>query len=117
MEDGKHFSEIVSDFEIPLYLRHPKGESLSLYKEPLIEKVFHTINEAKDFIDRYDGVDGMDVYGQTDFTQTFISKYYPQAMEFNINDFVIASVDLEVEHGDLSSYPGNTMVRVRRSRS
>jgi DNA polymerase elongation subunit (family B) len=100
VEDGKHFSEIVSDFEIPLYLRHPKGESLSLYKEPLIEKVFHAINEAKDFIDRYDGVDGMDVYGQTDFTQTFISKYYPQAMEFNINDFVIASVDLEVEHDD-----------------
>ncbi len=52
MEDGKHFSEIVSDFEIPLYLRHPKGESLSLYKEPLIEKVFHAINEAKDFIDQ-----------------------------------------------------------------
>ena len=117
MEDGKHFSEIVSDFEIPLYLRHPKGESLSLYKEPLIEKVFHAINEAKDFIDRYDGVEGMDVYGQTDFSQAFIAKYYPQPVEFNIKDFIIASVDLEVEHGDVSSYLPNTPVRVRRSRS
>ena len=100
VEDGEHFSEVTSEFEIPLYLRHPKGTALSLYKEPLIEKTFDSIPEANAFIDRYDGVEGMDVYGQTDFSQAFIAKYYPQPVEFNIKDFIIASVDLEVEHDD-----------------
>ena len=60
VEDGEHFSEVTSEFEIPLYLRHPKGTALSLYKEPLIEKTFDSIPEANAFIDRYDGVEGMD---------------------------------------------------------
>lgn len=107
VENGEHFSEVTSEFDIPLYLRHPKGTAQSLYKEPLIEKVFGSIPEAKEFMDRYDGVEGMDVYGQTDFTQAFISKYYPDAIEFNINDFVIASVDLEVEHDDGFPEPGD----------
>lgn len=113
VEDGEHYSEVTSEFEIPLYLRHPNGTALSLYKEPLIEKTFDSIPEANAFIDRYDGVEGMDVYGQTDFSQAFIAKYYPQPVEFNIKDFIIASVDLEVEHGDMSSYLPSTPVRVK----
>ena len=100
VEDGEHFTEVTSEFDIPLYLRHPKGEHLSIYKEPLVEKKFDSVREAQDFINRYDGVDGMEVYGQTDFTQAFIAKYYSGPQQFNIKDFTIVSVDLEVEHAD-----------------
>lgn len=95
--------EVSRSFPISLYLRSQKGEAKSIYGDPLYERQFERIADAKNFVDEYDGVTGMEIYGQTDWVQQFIAYHYPQEpgkLEFNIKDFRVVSIDLEVAHDD-----------------
>mgnify|MGYP003417443264 FL=1 len=103
VEDGKHRMEVVRNFPLSLYLRSQKGEAKSIYGDQLYERTFEKIADAKNFVDEYEGVTGMEIYGQTDWTQQFIAHHYPQdpgKLEFDIKDFRVVSIDLEVAHDD-----------------
>lgn len=93
--------ETVNRFPINLYLKHPKGEHQSLYGDSLILKNFDRITAAREFVEKYEDVDGMDIFGTTDWVQQFIADRYPGkpgTLEFDIKAFGISSIDLEVAH-------------------
>lgn len=54
-----------------------------------------TIKDCKDFISRYEGIQGFQVYGNTDFVYQFIADEYPGKIEFDIDHLKIAYIDIE----------------------
>lgn len=100
VENGRHHKEVVSEYPIALYLKSEKGEDKSLYGDCLRKKQFNKIPDAREFMEKYDDVSGMEIFGQDDWVQQFIADAYPRPMEFNMNDYTVVSIDIEVEHDD-----------------
>jgi DNA polymerase elongation subunit (family B) len=59
---------------------------------------FDGMREARDFCKQYENVDSFELYGMTAFQYCFISDMFQQAIKFNINDFVVASIDIETRY-------------------
>jgi DNA polymerase elongation subunit (family B) len=51
--------------------------------------------ECREFIEKYDGVSGFEIYGQTDFIYQFISKEFPEEISYNEREIVTAFIDIE----------------------
>ncbi|MBO8603617.1 DNA polymerase, partial [Staphylococcus aureus] len=54
-----------------------------------------TMRDCKDFIERYDGVQGFNVCGNTNYMTQFISTEYPKTIEWDIEQIKIFSIDIE----------------------
>lgn len=98
VKNGEHFSEVVTNFPINLYLRKPGGEHKSIFEDELIEKTFDNMSEASDFLKKYEDVQGFEIFGNQDFVQQFIAHRYPGELVADAANFNIGSVDIEVEH-------------------
>lgn len=68
-----------------------------LGNKSLKKKKFDSMGDAKDFIERYEGVSGFDLCGNGNFVQQFIQEYYPKDIEFDINQINICSYDIEYD--------------------
>ena len=54
-----------------------------------------SINEARDFIRKYEGVDNFKIYGNTNFHYCFIADNFPNDIYYDINQISIANIDIE----------------------
>ena len=83
----------------------------TLFNEPLEELSFTTIREARDFKKKYDEVENFKIYGQERFESAFIADEFPESVDWNINNLVVALLDIETgkdEFGAFSDpYKGN----------
>ncbi|ASD50396.1 DNA polymerase [Acidovorax phage ACP17] len=100
VENGRHFREVVSEYPIAFYLKAEGGTDRSLYGDVLKKKVFEKISDARDFVKKYEGVSDFEIFGQDDYVQQFIAHTYPRDLVFDMKDFTVASIDIEVEHDD-----------------
>ena len=70
-----------------------------------------SMSEAKDFLEKYEGVENFNVYGNSNFVAQFIQDAYPGEIEFNSNFIHVGNFDIEVAsdegfpHPDSASYP------------
>ena len=55
------------------------------------------INETRDFIRRYDGVQGFQIYGNTDFVYQFIGENYKDEVDYDFSNIKVATIDIECE--------------------
>ena len=57
-----------------------------------------TIRETRDFIKKYDGVDGFKMYGFERFIYQYISEQYPEEeVSFDISKINLVTIDIEVK--------------------
>lgn len=56
-----------------------------------------TIRETRDFMKRYDGVQGFNVYGQTNYGLQYISDTYDYDINWDIEQIKIFTVDIETK--------------------
>jgi len=57
-----------------------------------------TVHECREFIKRYDGVQGFKVYGNERFIYQYISeKYSEQEIKFDIGKIMLSTIDIEVK--------------------
>ena len=54
-----------------------------------------TMRECREFIQKYTGIQGFDVYGNTDYIYQFIGKIHPGEVEYDFNQLKIAYIDIE----------------------
>lgn len=99
-DEGQHHIEVTGEFPISFYLPKEDGKARSLYGDALGEKRFENMREAKEFQERYKDVGDFEIFGQEDLVQQFIAHAYPRSMVFDLADYTIVSVDIEVEHDD-----------------
>jgi DNA polymerase elongation subunit (family B) len=77
------------------YWKTLKGETVDVVDFP-------SIREAKDFLKRYEHVDGFQVYGNPKFEYVYIADQHPEeTMEWSQDHIVTAFIDIETgsEHG------------------
>jgi DNA polymerase elongation subunit (family B) len=96
-ENGKHFTtreEFYPTFFVPSK-KESKYKTLDgLNVEPIRPG---TIRDCRDFLEKYDGVNGFKIYGNDRFVYQYIAEKYPeQEIKFDINKIKLITIDIEV---------------------
>jgi len=98
IDNGRQVLEKI-EFKPTLYVssKKPNPEWKSLYEgSPLDAVNFDSIKDAKNFIETYKDVHGMEIHGFQKFQYQFINETFPEDIEYNLSDLVILTLDLEV---------------------
>jgi len=54
-----------------------------------------TMSECAEFIAKYAGVTGFEIFGNTDYIYQFIGKIHPKEVDYNFEDIRVAYIDIE----------------------
>jgi DNA polymerase elongation subunit (family B) len=96
-EDGQRVQHTIPCK--PYLFVHSKGAS-SLYrnlKGKQVDRIdFDSPSAARDFIKRYSGVEGFDIYGFTNFVYPFINDYYSGVIDYDPKLVSTVNIDIEV---------------------
>ena len=94
-EDGVPISykEIIKP---TLYVPSPKGKWKTLDGEKMAPVKQDGAKRAREFIEKYKGVEGFEVHGYERFVYQWISEKYPQDMRANLQQMKIYTIDIEV---------------------
>lgn len=74
----------------------------TLQGQPVDTVPFSSIREAREYLEKYEGVEGFHIFGNTRFDYTYIAEQHPEeSVEWDLSQVVIAYIDIEVgsEHG------------------
>ena len=95
INNGKSVQDKI-EFKPSLFLKSKVPTKYkSLFGENLDEIVFESINEAKDYVKRYSDVDNFDIFGNTNYAYQYITKTFPDEVDFDISQLKIWSLDIE----------------------
>jgi DNA polymerase elongation subunit (family B) len=101
--DGLIQNEVVKSFPIELYIQSNKRiDSNGLMGENLSKIEFDDIADASGFYREYKDI--QEIYGQNNFLYQFLSKRYPDNIQFDIHKIPIMIIDLECAYDD-SGFP------------
>lgn len=106
-KDGLQVLEKVP-FKPTLYIQsdNKNSEWKSLYGGTPLEPVeFDSIKEAKDFVERYKDVDGIEVHGFQRWNYQFINKKFPSEFDYDISSVNIEVIDIEVVGSEEGGFP------------
>ena len=96
-ENGKHFTnreEFYPTFFVPSK-KESKYKTLDGHSVDPIKP--GTIRDCRDFLEKYNGVNGFNVYGNDRFVYQYIAEKYPEdEIEFDINRIKLITIDIEV---------------------
>jgi DNA polymerase elongation subunit (family B) len=89
------------DFKPTLYVTSKKESNWkSLYGANLSPVVLSDIKDAREFVKRYDGVEGFEIHGMTDFQYQYINNKFQENIEYDIDLMKISFLDIEVISDD-----------------
>jgi DNA polymerase elongation subunit (family B) len=98
-ENGKRFQRRV-DYKPYLYVDDRKGVNSgwkSLYKKkPLARLDFGSIGEARDFMKKYDDVNGFEFHGYTKWQYVYLADEYSGFVDFDLGRINKGFLDIEV---------------------
>jgi len=70
------------------------------------------ISDTRDFINKYEGVGGFTVYGNTDFVYQYIGENYKGEIDYDFAKIKVANIDIECESEHGFPRPNNPNERV-----
>ena len=97
-EDGKHFAT-REKFYPTLFVPAKKDTKYTTLNGEYVEPVQPgSVRDCREFIKRYDGVEGFKIYGNERFIYQYISETYSQKeIKFDTNKIKITTLDIEVK--------------------
>jgi len=107
--DGKRVKQKI-EYSPSLYIQSNKNtEYRSLDGEILQRKLFGTIYEAKDYLDKFKDVSNARIFGNTRWEYAYIAEHHPDMVEWDQDKILIAVTDIEVgsENGFPDPYDAN----------
>ena len=97
-ENGKHFATREKFYPTLFVSSNKKTKYKTLEGEHVEAVKPGTVRESRDFIKKYDGVEGFKVFGNERFIYQYISDKYPEEeIKFDINKIKISTLDIEVK--------------------
>lgn len=87
--------EVLDSFPIELFIEGRRKDAKGLRGESLSRIEFTNIADAQEFIREYENISP--IHGQTSLIHQFLAQRYPDEIEFDINRFVIAIIDIETK--------------------
>lgn len=103
VKNGKRFKQKL-EYQPTLYVPAKKVTNYTNLKGEYLEPFrAGSLKETRDFIKKYEDVDGFKIYGQTRFEYAFIADEHPNSVEWEQEHVSIAVVDIEV--GSENGFP------------
>ena len=98
VENGEPIKDKI-DFHPTLYVSSKSKNSKEMMRT-LDGKVVYAfspgnIKDTRDFIERYQDVEGFDVYGNTNYAYQYISDNFPDDIKYNKDLIKVFSIDIE----------------------
>ena len=95
-EDGERV-ETRFQFSPTLYITSNKKEKWKTLQGRDVKPVnFNTVREARDFADKYHGVEGVEVHGYDRYLYQFISNEFQGEIDYRMDQMNILTIDIEV---------------------
>lgn len=98
-KDNLPYEDIIH-YRPYLFLPKKGGKYSSLDGKDLDKIEFDSIKDARDFIQRYDDVANMEIFGLTNFMYAFINDEFPGQIQYDPSIVSIGSIDIEVASND-----------------
>jgi DNA polymerase elongation subunit (family B) len=96
-ENGRQYNRRV-DFYPTLYANSKNQTKFRTLDDLYVEEVKPgTIRETRDFVKRYDGVSGFNIYGQTNYAYQYISDTYPDEVYWDMEQLRVFTIDIETK--------------------
>ena len=76
--------------------RKGNAEYKTLKGRPVQKLEFDSVYEARDFVKKYQDVDGFNMYGMTNFLYPFINDYYRGEIDYDPSLISVVNLDIEV---------------------
>ena len=84
-------------FEPSLYIESKDPSKYrSLFGKQLKPIKLPSMRDAKEFVEKYDGIDSFTVHGTTNYIHQFITEKFPNDVKFDINHVNVVNFDIEV---------------------
>lgn len=94
-KNGKRVKQKIP-FQPQFYVRTGKDTQYkSLWGEKLEKIKFSTVDEARNFLKKYNEVSNFPIYGNLNFIYQFISKVFPDTLTFDMSLMKIVTIDIE----------------------
>ena len=95
VNNGKKVQERVP-FKPSIFVKSQNPSKYkSLYGQNLESIQFESINDAKEYVNRFKDVDNFPIFGNTNFAYQYITETFPGDIEFDISEIKIWSLDIE----------------------
>jgi len=102
-ENGEPFKEKV-DFNPTLYVtsKHKNSKEMMRTLDGEVVYAFSpgNIKDTRDFIERYESVEGFKIYGNLNYAYQYISDNYPSEIAYDKDKIKCFSIDIETETED-----------------
>ena len=95
VENGKRYQRKL-EFSPTLYVTSKKPSKWKTLEGTFVDEVQPgTIKDTRDFIKRYDGVQGFDVYGNSNYAYQYISDNYSHDINWDMEQIKVFTIDIE----------------------
>ena len=96
-EDGKHI-EFREEFNPTLFVKSKKESKYRTLSGEVVDAVQPgTVRDCREFLKKYENVDGFEIYGNERYIYQYISeKYSEEEIKFDINKIKLVTIDIEV---------------------
>jgi len=97
-ENGRPFNRKVK-FKPTFYLptQEESGYKSLIGDHNLKPRQFETMREAQDFVEKYKDVEGIEIFGNTNYVAQFIQEKYPGRIQFDTKAMNMFMFDIEVD--------------------
>lgn len=113
IENGKRYQRKV-DFSPTLYVTSKKPSKWKTLEGSFVDEVNPgTIKDTREFIKRYDGIQGFAVYGNSNYAYQYISDNYSNDINWDMEQIKVFTIDIETST-EYISLPSAAMVKVRK---
>ena len=95
VENGKRYQRKL-DFSPTLYVTSKKPSKWKTLEGTFVDEVNPgTIKDTREFIKRYEGVQGFDVYGNSNYAYQYISDNYSHDVNWDMEQIKVFTIDIE----------------------
>lgn len=101
-DDGKRVQKKI-EYKPYLFVQGKKGPGefrTLIGKKPIDKMTFGSIADAREFTEKYKGVDGFEIHGLDRWAYTFINDMYPGEVKFDLDLIRTAYLDIETMADD-----------------
>ena len=102
VDNGQRY-EARDEFYPTLFVKSKRETKYKTLTGDSVEQIKPgTIRESREFLKKYDDIDGFEVYGNERYIYQYISEKYPEdEIKFDIKQIKLVTIDIEVssEHG------------------
>jgi len=95
VENGKRYQRKL-EFSPTLYVTSKKPSKWKTLEGTFVDEIQPgSIKETRDFIKRYEGVQGFDVYGNSNYAYQYISDNYSHDVNWDMEQIKVFTIDIE----------------------